>query len=183
MRDRLTGRHVALNAEMLVRIQLLQLRHWPLRSSSRSTVNQRPAVTTEVNRLDEEPVLKTGNGRKSVVGSSPAASAPRCSIGPVAWRRRQLPYKETIGGSSPPGTTFILRHRSPTAEAVVSKAMKCEFESHRCHSQFTTRPCRAARSARHPVTMEIVGSNPIGSAFHKRNERIWRGSPMQRQPV
>lgn len=50
--------------------------------------------------------------------------------------------------------------------------MKCEFESHRCHSLFTC-PCRAARSARHPVTMEIVGSNPIGGAFLRRGARTF----------
>jgi hypothetical protein len=94
----------------------------------------------------------------------------------------------------------VTRHRSPTAEAVVSKATKCEFESHRCHSQFIC-PCRAARSARHPVTMETVGSNPIGGAEKSRVEcsesrgkealdsrplpldSLRRGSPMQRQPV
>ena len=61
------------------------------------------------------------------------------------------------------------RHRSPMAEAVVSKATKCEFKSHRCHSTGnTTRPRGAAGSARHPVTVQIVGSNPIGGAFNKQ---------------
>ena len=69
--------------------------------------------------------------------------------------------------------TQSTRHRSPTAEAVVSKATECEFESHRCYSTEKICPRRAAWSARHPVTVEIVGSNPIGGAENSKR----RGSP------
>ena len=98
------------------------------------------AQWTEVIRLDEEPVLKTGGDEESFVSSSPAPSGRRPDWwlplrkkgsssnrkmlashardpgaipggstqhqdSPVAQRQRQLPYKETIGGSSPPGIT------------------------------------------------------------------------------
>ena len=60
---------------------------------------------TEVNRLDEEPVSKTGGGKSSLASSSLAASAQNETNGPVAKRLRQHSYKVTNGGSNPSGTT------------------------------------------------------------------------------
>ena len=37
---------------------------------------------------------------------------------------------------------------------------------------FTTRPRGAARSARHPVKVEIRGSNPLGDAFYNKQRRV-----------
>lgn len=37
---------------------------------------------------------------------------------------------------------------------------------------FTSRPRGAARSARHPVKVEIRGSNPLGDAFSKHNDAV-----------
>ena len=63
-------------------------------------------LTTEVNRPDEEPVLKTGAGSRSLWVRVPRLPPSKEQDGPVAQRRGQLPYKETIGGSSPPRITF-----------------------------------------------------------------------------
>jgi hypothetical protein len=77
---------------------------------------------------------------------------------PVAQRQEQLPYKQTIGGSSPPGTT-----RAGVAqrkEASVLGTEQCRFES--CRRYFC--PRGPAWSGRLPVTQEIARSNRVGGA-------------------
>ncbi len=55
----------------------------------------------------------------------------------------------------------------------------CGFESHSSYS--STRPRGAVRSARHPVKVEIRGSNPLGDAFHKTTRyAIWQRGVDQR---
>lgn len=63
----------------------------------------------EVIRPDEEPVLKTGAGSRSLRVRVPRLPPFEAQHGPVAQRRGQLPYKETIGGSSPPRITDTAR--------------------------------------------------------------------------
>ena len=50
----------------------------------------------------------------------------------------------------------------------------CGFESHSSYS--STRPRGAVRSARHPVKVEIRGSNPLGDAFHNTTRYAIRQS-------
>jgi hypothetical protein len=109
-------------------------------------------------------------------GSNPwgrALRRPACrrTDGPVAQRRGQLPYKETIGGSSPPRTTW--RGRQLADHLGLEPGMSTNA-SRRCPVRLppgplqTIRPRGAARSARHPVTVEAMGSNPIGDALTAR---------------
>ena len=89
-------------------------------------------------RVPRLPLSGSSSNRKT---PAPHAGNPGATPGestddsPVAQRQRQLHHEETIGGSSPSRTTVA--QRSPRG---------------------------AARSARRPVTAEIVGSNPIGDA-------------------
>jgi hypothetical protein len=118
-----------------------------------------PRNFTEVIRPDEEPVLKTGAGN-TVASSSLAASAPiKQSRGLAATTPGPHPGN---GGSSPSGTTSALIRQ--LAERLGLNPSVCRFDSCLGHQSLTTRPRGAARSARHPVTVEIVGSNPIGDA-------------------
>ena len=165
-----------------------------------STLSSRPSPELEVIRLDEEPVLKTGDVRKGVCGfeshgfrSQSADDACRArsekttrSCGPAAkaappqgddrWFESTQDHLSSeyangraarsagcVAGSIP--ASVLARHCSPTAEAVVSKATQCEFESHQCQLKNQTRPRRAATSARHPVTVEIVVSHQIWGAW------------------
>jgi hypothetical protein len=209
MRDRSMAGRGALNAVMLVRVQLPQLRHCRFVRATAWISDPTSKTTTEVNRPDEEPVLKTGAGSRSRPPSG------RCPVrvprlppfeeqdGPVAQRRRQLPYKETIGGSSPPRTTFggLFGANAPFMQSSGSSQQsglghsesltrlgrqpadhfdsnpemrppsgRCPVRISRELLRNTTRPCGAARSARHPVTVEIVGSNPIGGAFNNGSD-------------
>ena len=113
---------------------------------------------------------------------------------PVAQRRRQLPYKETIGGSSPPRATRLGRQsadhlgleprmlwvrvppeplsRAESRRAVAGRRWSLRFRlSAFPFSVNNKRPRGAARSARLPVTQEIVGSNPIGDARQRGTVR------------
>lgn len=54
----------------------------------------------------------------------------------------------------------------------------CGFDSRLGHLM-TTCPRGAARSARHPVTVEIVGSNPIEDAFFMTRYAIWQSNEAQ----
>jgi hypothetical protein len=109
MRDRSMAGRGALNAEMLVRVQLPQLRHCRLVRATARMSDPASKTTTEVNRPDEEPVLKTGAGSRSLWVQVPRLPPSEEQHGPVAQRRGQLPYKETIGGSSPPRITDAAR--------------------------------------------------------------------------
>ena len=100
MRGRSTVGRDDLNVLMLVRFQPPQL---GLRNG------------TEVIRLDEEPVLKTGRG-SAVVGSSPTASAystrPWCNgstTGSNPVSQGSSPWGRALGESSP-----IVRAHGPT---------------------------------------------------------------------
>ena len=73
--------------------------------TSASELRSKSKEQTEVNRLDEEPVSKTGGGNSPLASSSLAASARSVRNGPVAKRLRQHSYKVTSGGSTPSGTT------------------------------------------------------------------------------
>ncbi len=55
-------------------------------------------------RLDEETVLKTVGGLNRFGVRVPGLPLSTTQPSPVAQRRRQLSYKQTIDGSSPPGT-------------------------------------------------------------------------------
>ena len=60
---------------------------------------------------------------------------------------------------------------------------RCGFESHGFRSQerqtTDSRPRGAARSARYPVTVEIVGSNPIGDADPLARYANWQSGEAQ----
>ena len=82
--------------------------------------------------LAKEPVLKTGGGIQPLVSSSLTASAFwRWSCG-LAAKAAPLQGDDRWFESTQDHSDTRTRHRSPTAEAVVSKATECEFESHRC---------------------------------------------------
>jgi hypothetical protein len=65
MRDRSMAGRGALNAVMLVQVQLPQLRHCRFVRATARMSDPASRTTTEVNRPDEEPVLKTGAGSRS----------------------------------------------------------------------------------------------------------------------
>lgn len=117
----------------------------------------------------------------------------QCTNGPVAQRRGRLPYKETIGGSSPPRTTQA-QIRQPAERPGSGTAAKRwsqvfagsipapgtwlgrqladhpDLESGMLWVRLppgplpTIRPRGAVWSARHAVNVEIAGSNPVEGA-------------------
>ena len=82
----------------------------------------------------------------------------RFRFDPVAQRQERLPYKQTIGGSSPPGITHT--GVAQRKEASVLGTEQCRFES--CRRYLC--PRGPARSGRLPVTQEIARSNRVGGA-------------------
>jgi hypothetical protein len=119
----------------------------------------------EVIRPDEEPVSKTGGGDEPLVGSSPTASASQHSPfesqsrGPAATTPGLHPGND---GSSPSGTNLRRRNDGPpeARSGIVG-------------------PRGAARSARHPVTVEIVGSNPTEDACVGTRYANWQSDEAQ----
>ena len=93
----------------------------------------------------------------------------------VVQRRRRLGDNQEIDGSIPgtdpkgwSGTTDYAQIRQP-AERLGSDPRVCRFDS--CSGYLKQYVLVEQRSARLPVTQEIVGSNPIGDARPK-----WRGT-------
>ena len=150
-----------LNAVMLVRVQLLQLRHPPR--------GQKLEPTTEVIRPDKDPVLKTGgecNARLRVQVPRLPLDSVGCFISATDAESYLVLWPSGKGSS-------LTRRRSVVRVHPGSlETRHCEFLSQRCHSE-TTGPRRAARSARHPVKVEIVGSNPTGGALQQDHHATW----------
>ena len=124
-------------------------------------------------------------------GSIPAGHFPS---DPVVQRRRLLAYTQITMVRDHPGSLSTNAQVRQMVERLGLRLSGCEFESHsghlrkhgsvgnwkttlfqtqRCcgfesHSSYSsTRPRGAARSARHPVKVEIRGSNPLGDAFRQ----------------
>jgi hypothetical protein len=103
--------------------------------------------------------LKTSGGAQPLAGSSPAASA--CEVITVPW-----PSGE--GGSLTRRRSVVRVHPGPLESEIRSQRSEVSrSEAATDNGPRTTdnvRPRGAARSARQPVTLEIVGSNPTGDA-------------------
>ena len=90
------------------------------------------------------------------------------SVSPLTTQSRG-PTATTLGshpgndGSIPSGTTDYAQIRQP-AERLGSDPRVCGFDS--CSGYLKKYVLVEQRSARLPVTQEIVGSNPIGDAQH-----------------
>ena len=141
-----------------------------------------------------------------VYGLKPTASFPHaCRLKPQAYPKVLWPSGEggsfTRSGSRvrvPPGllvigfeTYWCELHAQirQSAERLGLNPSDCEFESH--SGQMTEleiiqpstfkKPSlrRAVRSARHPVTVEVVGSNPIGDAFNQQQAAQYQMAQQQ----
>ena len=148
-----------------------------------------PPQLTEVIRPDEEPVLKTGQRARLACGFE---SHGFRSTDPVVQRRRLLAYTQTTMVRVHPGSLIQTPRYANPAERLGLNPSVCGFDSRLGHiskqrlgrqsadhlglepgmlwvrvppEPFTSRPRGAVRSARHPVTVEIVGSNPIEDAY------------------
>ena len=145
----------------------------------------------EVIRLVEDPVVKTGGEFISLVSSSLTASAFNKRYGPVVQRQRLLAYTQKTMVRVRPGSLSNECSGTPIGRAAWLKPKRlrvrippCAIHETRLSRQladhlglepwmlwvrippelFTSRPRGAARSARHPVKVEIRGSNPLGDA-------------------
>ena len=148
--------------------------------------------------------MKTGGEYISLVSSSLTASAfikRSWSRGPVATTSGLHPGND---GSCPSGITQYECSGTPIGRAAWLKPKRlrvrippCAIHETRLSRQladhlglepgmlwvrippelFTSRPRGAARSARHPVKVEIRGSNPLGDAFSQHTTTryaIWK---------
>jgi hypothetical protein len=93
-------------------------------------------------------------------------------FGPVAQRQEQLPYKQTVGGSSPPGITGRKGEEYTFFSSTFLPPLPPFF-----------RPRSPAWSGRLSVTQEIVGSNPIEGAYGKVRKQAKRRSSKLRDFV
>gem|GEM_PF-3631750 len=124
------------------------------------------------------PVSKTDAGQ-TVVGSSPTASARIVpwSSGNDTWPTSKKWRFNSVRDYSRPdtqtGKAARLGHRRA---AMVAGRLQLRFLLGAL--EITIRPRRAARSARHPVTVENVGSNPIGDALAARHAN-WQSGEAQ----
>ena len=111
----------------------------------------------------------SSSNRKTVAAATDSGATPgdstqtKQSRGPTATTPGLHPGND---GSTPSGTTYAQVRQ--LAERLGLNPSVCRFDSCLGHQSRTTRPRGAARSARHPVTVEIVGSNPIGDALIAR---------------
>ena len=122
----------------------------------------------EVIRLDEEPVLKTGASEMALWVQVPRLPLEVLFFGTVAQRQRQSFQTRQSVSSNLTGATWVGR-----------SSRKDSRPSSR-NNRPTIRPRGAVRSARHPVKVEVVGSNPIGDAFFVGLRLNRRGSPIGR---
>ena len=154
---------------------------------------RRPTGRKKSRAAVDEHSLKTGGEHISLVSSSLTASAFNKRYGPVVQRQRLMAYTQKTMVRVHPGSFRYLALIRQLVERLDLRSSGCEFESHsghlheygsvgnwqttlfqtqRCcgfesHSSYSsTRPRGAARSARHPVKVEIRGSNPLGDAFY-----------------